>query len=286
MNLDRRSLLVSLAAAGATLGLPRTVHGRGERGSAADDRPLGLQLYTLRRELAQDYEGTLHRVAELGFTEVELFNLGPHTASEVRAMLDGAGLKAPSGHTLLQPLVNDLDAAIGDAKVLGHRYLVLAYLLPNQRQSLDDYRRLVEVLEETAAACRQADLQLAYHNHDFEFVPMEGTIPFDLLRSGTSAEDLVFELDLYWATKAGQDPLTLLASDPKRFPLVHVKDMDDTEAQGFTEVGTGILDFAGILNDPSASGIRHFYVEQDVIRGDAWASVTQSLSGLRTALDG
>lgn len=283
MTLDRRSLLVSLAAGSAALSFPKAL-----RASRADDspRPLGLQLYTLRQELAQDYERTLNRVAELGFTEVELFNLGSHSAVEVRRMLDDAGLTAPSGHTLLQPIREDRSQLLDNAKTLGHRYVVLAYLLPNQRQSLDDYRRLLDVLKETAAACRQAGLQLAYHNHDFEFVPMDGVIPYDLLVDGTTSEELALELDLYWTRKAGHDPLTVLGTDPDRFPMVHVKDMDATANQGFTEVGTGVIDFAGILNDQRASGIRHFYVEQDVIRGDAWESVATSLAGLRAALKG
>ena len=284
MTIDRRSLLLSLAAGGAALGLPGEVRGLTRARPAEADRPLGLQLYTLRRELAADYEGTLNRVAELGFREVELFSLGTHSAKEVRRMLDDAGLVAPSGHTLLQPIQDDLERLVEDAKTLGHRYLVLAFLLPNQRRSLDDYRRLVDVLKQAATVCAQADLGLTYHNHDFEFVPLEGTVPYDLLLEGTSSEELTLELDLYWTTKAGRDPLEILGTEPSRFPMVHVKDMDDSEARGFTEVGTGVIDFAGILQDPRASGIQHLYVEQDVIRGDAWQSVETSLGGLRRAL--
>ena len=286
MSIDRRNLLLSLAAGGAALGLPRRLRATSNLGNAEASRPLGLMLYTLRRQLAENYEKTLQRVAELGFEEVEIFNLGSHTAKEVRRMLDDSGLVAPSSHTLLQPIETDLNRLIDEARTLGQRYLVLAFLLPNQRASLDDYRRLVDVLNEAATACKQAGLQLAYHNHDFEFVPMEGTVPYDLLVEGTSSEDLALELDLYWVSKAGHDPLEILGGDPARFPLVHVKDMDATGAKGFTEVGTGVIDFPRILNDPRASGISHFYVEQDVIRGDAWESVTRSLEGLRSALRG
>lgn len=284
MNLDRRHLLVSIAAGGAALGLPSSLRAGFAGGPADSKRPLGLQLYTLRRELSEDYARTLNRVAELGFSEVELFNLGSHSAKEVRGMLDDAGLVAPSGHTLLQPIETKLDQLIDDAKTLGHEYLVLAFLLPNQRRSLDDYRRLVDTLQKSAAACRAAGLQLAYHNHDFEFVPIDGVVPFDLLFQGTTRDELVLELDLYWVSKAGHDPLEVLGKDPSRFPLVHVKDMDATEARGFTEVGTGAIDFEAILGDPRSAGVQHLYVEQDVIQGDAWESVSTSLQGLRAAL--
>ncbi len=276
MTFDRRRFLTSVLAGSALAALGSPV-------GARKARPLGLQLYTLRSELAKDFEGTLARVAELGFEEVELFNLFGHSATEVRAMLDRCGLVAPSTHTLMKPLRDHLSRLIDECHTLGHRYLVVAFLLPDER-SLDHYRRHLDVLRTAAPICRAAGLRLGYHNHDFEFTSVAGIVPYDLIMDSTTSEELVLELDLYWVSKAGVDPLSTVHRAPERFPMVHVKDMANTAEREFIEVGSGVIDFAKILRAPEARSIEHYYVEQDTIVGPIWKSVEKSLAGLRTAL--
>ena len=116
-------------------------------------------------------------------------------------------------------------------------YLICSYLFPQERKSLDDYKRYVEVFNRAGEVCRKAGIQFGYHNHDFEFVPMEGKVPFDLLLEKTDPKMVKIELDLYWIAKAKQDPLKYFAAHPGRFPLFHVKDMDNTPKRFFTEVG-------------------------------------------------
>ena len=234
MTMNRRNFITALAA--TTVASRLTPH---VSAATADAQPLGIQLYTLRSELQQDFEGTLARVAELGFKEIEHFSIAGHAAKEVRAMQDRHGLVAPSIHTLIKPLKDNLPALLDDCHTLGNRYLTVAFLLPNERKTLDHYRDHIETMENAAEECKKADVQLAYHNHDFEFIPIDGQVPYDMLMAHTTGEQVALELDLYWISKAGLDPLTYLAKDPARFPLVHVKDMADNAAQAFTEVGTG-----------------------------------------------
>ena len=278
--LNRRQMIVSsLGAAGLCATASRLT---ALRPAVPNDRieRIGLQLYTLRAELAKDFEGTLARVAEIGFTEVEFAGYYRRTPNEIRAALDRNGLSAPAAHTQIVPLESDLERMIDECQQIGHQYLVMAYLLPDQRRRLDQYKRHIEVLQEAGERCRRAGLQLCYHNHDFEFVELEGQIPFELLLEQISPEVMQIELDLYWIHKAGADPFPYLARDPERYPLFHIKDMDATAAQSFTEVGSGTIDFAPIL--AKATAAKHYFIEQDVIRGDVYESLDHSFAYLRS----
>jgi sugar phosphate isomerase/epimerase len=157
----------------------------------------------------------------------------------------------------------DLDSAIETAKIIGHKFAVCPYLMPNERQTLADYQKLVPIFNRAGEACKKAGIQFAYHNHDFEFAPLDGRVPFDMLLAETDPELVKIELDLYWITKAGQDPLAYFEKHPGRFPLVHVKDMDNTAKKDFTEVGRGTIAFKKIFARSNRGGIRHYFVEQD-----------------------
>jgi sugar phosphate isomerase/epimerase len=245
--------------------------------------PIGLQLYTVRADLARDFEGTLEQVAGIGFREVELAGDFGRSPQSLRALLDRLGLVAPAAHLRAVALRDSLPQAIEGALALGHQYLVLSYLAPDERRSLDDYRRVIELLDRSAATCRAHGLVLAYHNHDFELTPLEGEVPYQLLLRETDPDLVRFEMDLYWLSKAGGDPLEYFREYPKRFPLVHVKDMDKTPARGFTEVGNGVIDFARIFAHSELAGIEHYLIEQDTTPGPALDSVRASyryLAGL------
>jgi sugar phosphate isomerase/epimerase len=234
---------------------------------------IGLQLYTVRRELEKDFEGGLQRVAALGYKEVEFAGYYNRTSAQVKAILDKNNLTAPSAHTQLQGLRGSLDQLLDAAHTVGHRYLVLAYLNANERKSLDDYKGVIETLNKAGETCQKAGVQLAYHNHDFEFVPTGGVVPYDLMLKETSPKLVKMELDLYWITKAGQSPANYFAANPGRFALVHVKDMDNTPKKFFTEVGRGVLDFKQLLAQAKKAGVKHFFVEQDETPGSPFDSI-------------
>ena len=241
----------------------------------------GLQLYTVRKQLARDFEGTLSRVAALGIKEVEFAGYFDRAPKDVGRMLRKFKLAAPSAHVDTATLRGDLPRAIEAARAIGHRYLVLGYLPENERKSLADYQTLVKLLDEAGRACRRAGLRLAYHNHDFEFQTIEGRTPYDLIVAETDAQNVKLELDLYWATKAGRDPAAYFERFPGRFPLVHVKDMDDTPRKGFTEVGRGTIDFKRVLAAARKAGVEHYFIEQDETPGEPTESVKISLEYLR-----
>jgi len=274
--MNRRTLLRNLAlgCGGALL-----LHNSAVRSAAKKLSKIGLQLYTVRRELARDFAGTLREIAALGIDEVEFAGYFDQKPAQIRALLKSLKLAAPAAHIGTQTLRTALPQAIEDARRIGHRYLILGYLPEEERRSLDDYKRIIELLGKAGDECRRAGLQFAYHNHDFEFKPLENKIPYDLILAGTDAEKVKMELDLYWISKAGRDPLAYLEKYPRRFPLVHVKDMDATPQKAFSEVGRGVIDFKKIFS--TGGGVRHFFIEQDITPAAPLESVRESLKYLR-----
>jgi sugar phosphate isomerase/epimerase len=242
---------------------------------------VGLQLYTLRREMEKDFEVTLDKVAAIGFKEVEFAGYFGRTPQQVNAALSRSGLSAPAAHVSLQSMRTEWNKTLESANRMGHHYLVLAYLLPNERKSLDDYKKLAELMSKAGEDCKRAGLQFAYHNHDFEFEPMQGGVPYDLLLKETDPKLVKMELDLYWIAKAGQEPAKYFAMYPKRFELFHVKDMDNTAKKHFTEVGRGVIDFKRIFEQSKQSGVKHYFVEQDETPGSPFDSIKVSYDYLR-----
>lgn len=224
---------------------------------------IGLQLYTLRNELGKDFTGTLEKVAAAGYKEVEFAGYYDRKPQEVKAILDKLKLTAPSAHAPLASIDKDINGVIEIAKVIGHKFIVCPYLMANERATLDDYHKLARIFNRAGEACRKAGIEFAYHNHDFEFVPMDGKMPYDVLLAETDPKIVKLELDIYWIVKAGQDPLPYFGNHPGRFPLVHVKDMDNTPKKDFTEVGRGTIDFKKIFAQAKKAGIKHYFVEQD-----------------------
>lgn len=244
---------------------------------------IGLQLYTVRGEMAKDFDGALRRVAEIGYKEVEFAGYYKRTPQQVKATLDQLGLVAPAAHIPLKEIQTQLDQTIANAKVIGHRIIICPYLEAGDRKSLDQYKQLAATFNRAGAACRKAGLQFGYHNHDFEFEKIGGAndpLPYDLLLAETDKELVKMELDLYWITKANQDPLAYLAKHPGRFITVHVKDMDKTAKRGITEVGRGSIDFKTIFAK-AGNAIQHYFVEQDTTPGSPFDSIKISYDHLK-----
>ena len=247
-------------------------------GMAQTPKKVGLQLYTLRDAMAKDPDGTLKKVADIGYKEVESFGYADgkffgKTPKEYAAKLKELGLSAPSGHYMTGKvmkakgtLTDDWKRAVADAAEIGQKYMVCAYLFPPERTKLDDYKQFADLFNKSAEVCRAAGIQFAYHNHDFEFKAMDGKIPYDLLLSNTDPKLVKMELDLYWATFAGQDPVALFKKHPGRFPLWHVKDMEKSADRAFAEVGTGSINFQRIFDAKKTAGMTNYFVEQDVCK--------------------
>lgn len=276
--IGRRSFVSSLIGAVALGGVGACAAGE-HRGRSPLGR-IGAQLYTVRRAMARDFEGTLQRVREIGFDEVEFAGYFGRTPRQVRDAISRSGMAAPAAHVELATIESDWDRALDDANVMGHDYLVLAWIAPERRAAADDWRRLAALLVRGGEAARAAGIRLAYHNHDYEFASVEGVVPFDLLVAETDPSVVAFELDVYWMMKAGRDPLDYLARRPARFELLHLKDTAGPPDHVMTDVGAGIADWAAVMKRAMDAGARHWFVEHDE-PADPFGSLGASYDYLR-----
>jgi sugar phosphate isomerase/epimerase len=249
--------------------------------AAAKLSKIGVQLYTVRADMAKDFDGSLKKIAELGYKEVEFAGYYNRTPQQIKTLLDQLGLTAPSAHVPIDALRNSLDQTIETAKAIGHRYLICPFLMPPERKSLDQYKQHAALFNKAGEACKKAGIQFGYHNHDFEFKELEGKLPFDLLLAETDKNLVKIELDLYWIVYAKQDPLAYMAKYPDRFALFHVKDLDKTEKRGITEVGHGVIDFKTIFAKAPKGKIKHYFVEQDTTPGSPFDSLKVSIDYLK-----
>ena len=239
----------------------------------------GLQLYTVRDALGIDLEGTLRSAAAIGYREVELAGLPGVTAEAMRASLQRHGLDAPSMHASYDRLARGFDAVLEEARTLGANYLVCPSVDAEERRTVEDWKRVCQTLNRIGQVVRSRGLVLAYHNHDFEFVPFaDGTTPFHLLMTETDPGDVKIELDVYWVAKAGLDPVQYLKNGQGRILLVHLKDL---ASDGSTvEVGAGVLPMEQIVRTALLAGARHLFVEQDTAV-DSLASIGLSFRFLQ-----
>lgn len=256
---------------------------------------IGLQLYSLRETIGQDVKGTLAKVAQAGYQEVETYGYSPEkhfwglTPAEFKAALAAHGLSTSSGHYDVGDFMRDgneasLQAAIGAAKGSGQTYLVVPYLDEKLRTSVADFKAVATRLNKAGALCQAAGLKLGYHNHDFEFKPIGGTTLYDVMLKETDPRLVSFELDLYWVVRAGQDPIRLMQAHPKRFPLWHVKDMDKAKPELNTEIGAGAIDFRKIFAQAGTAGLQHIFMEQENFGMDAYQSIAQSAAYMKKTL--
>jgi sugar phosphate isomerase/epimerase len=268
---------------------------------AYDKKYIGLQLYTVRDAMAADPAAALAKVAKIGFNSVEgatytgdekFYGMDAKTFKNV---LKQNGLVMPSSHYRLGEeqtngkdtpgtMLHDWDRAVDDAAEVGLKYMVCAYLSDIERGSLDHYKKLADDFNKAAERCKKAGIQFCYHNHDFEFKQQDGKYPYETLLANTDKNLVKMEMDLYWVTKAKQDPIKLINDNPGRFPLFHVKDLDKTPAANFTEVGNGIIDFKNIFKYADKAGLKYFFVEQDKTPGDPFDSITQSFNYIKKNL--
>ena len=273
-------------AAGACAGRPDSSKGAESDttapGAMTSPAYVGAQLYTVRDLVARDMESTLYDIGLIGYGEVEFAGYHGRKPADIRVWLDRAGISAPSAHIEIETLRTDLAGAIAAAKVIGHQYLILGWLPPPK--TLAAWRELAGECNRFGEACRRAGLQFAYHNHDFEFGPVEGRIPYDILLEECDPALVKMQLDLYWAVKGGQDPVKLFERSPGRFPLVHVKDMADMGgAQRMVDVGAGEIDFRRIFAHAGRAGLAHYIVEHDE-PADPMASLRTSFDNLQALL--
>lgn len=273
----RRFLAHSLQGAGVLLA-PALISCRSMDGGGSG-RAFGIQVYAVNEPFLADPAGTLKRLAQIGYTEVECYADGKVPARELRRMLDDAGLTCPSVHLDFDPA--NLDAAFEHAHTLGARYAtssaLRSALSPKVEWAaafdLDEAKRTAELADRIGEAAQRAGLQYAYHNHDYEFTDIGEGNGFDYLLRQTDPERVKFEIDCGWMRFAGHDPVAYLGRHPGRFPMLHIKDYlaPDRSATGEggrpamvgAELGRGTVDYRPIFAAGRKAGVQHFFAEQE-----------------------
>ena len=271
MVMNRRDTIATLLSAATSTFLATPARSK-------NFSPMGLQLYTVRALLEQDFEGTLARIAILGYQQVEFAGVYASSLHQTATILKRYGLFAPSGHVSYAKLERELPVAIQAANELGQKFIVCPYLDERDRRKLDDWKRVCDRFNEIGKQAQKAGLSFAYHNHDFEFLQMDGQIPYDVMLAETDPDLVKLEIDLYWMARAKRDPIAYFQKYPRRFPLVHLKDMahDGT----ITDVGNGVIDFKSILGHSRLAGMAYCFVEHDN-PGNPMLSIETSLRFVR-----
>ena len=256
---------------------------------------IGVQLYTVRNDMKQDMPGTLAKVAQIGYKEVEFAGYFDHSPKEVRAMLDQNGLVSPASHVDYKLLGDKWQETLDAAKVMGQSYIVCPMVPDDIRKQPDGWKQVADTFNKAALVSKKNGLQFCYHNHHFEFAKTNGQIPYDVLLSATDPNLVKMEMDLCWAVVGGADPVAYFNRYPGRFPLVHVKDMKSipSPAPGeayvpfeklhplMTDVGSGMIDWKRIFAQADQGGIKHYFVEHDEPK-DAYASLRNSYNYLHS----
>jgi sugar phosphate isomerase/epimerase len=236
--------------------------------------PIGLQLYSVGDDLQRDVPGTLRQVSAIGYKRVETAGFAGLTAKAFRAQLDQARLVCPSMHL---PVGNhELGPLFEDAHTVGAKYVVSSALFSSESgsQTLDDYLGMADRLNDLGRKAKDAGLQYAYHNHNFEFRKLDGDrVGYDVLLKRTDPELVAFELDCGWMVAAGYSPIDYFRQYPGRYRMLHVKDFVETKVPSTSlakderpqgkELGRGHIDYKPILLAAAVAGIHNCYVEQE-----------------------
>ena len=292
MTTTRRMFLASTAA------LPLA--------AAKFTKPIGVQLYTVRSVYPKDARKTIETIAKIGYKEVETLRPMLETALP---LLKEFGLNPVSGHYETPFVTGNWEAWKGAfpqgkpadldwnklcdvAAKAGQKYMVIPYVQPGERgKTLDSYKVFADQLNKAGAATKAAGLKMAYHHHAFEFGTIDGTRIIDLLMERTDPKLMQLEMDVFWVSIAGEDPVAMLKKWKGRVALIHLKDKDaaapkmfgeGVPATAFKEVGYGTLDFKAILKTAQSTGVKHFFVEQDQTPGDPLDSIRKSYERVRS----
>jgi sugar phosphate isomerase/epimerase len=254
---SRRTFLnvatAALTVGAAAIALPGTAGASPARRRVPLDR-ISIQLYSLRSLLQNDPEGTLSALADIGYRKVELAGTYGRSAAEFRAILDRNHIKASSTHVGID---GDLNRTIADAEVLGNRSVVVPYA---NFGTIAEWEAFAGRMNSAAVAFEKAGLKLGYHNHDHEFHPIDGVVPYDVLTAKTDKRLVHLEIDLFWAVNGGADPVELFRRNYPRVTQYHVKDR--TADGQMVDPGTGVINFPRIFA-ASCHNIGEYIVEHD-----------------------
>lgn len=227
----------------------------------------GLQLWSIREDLAKDPQGVLKQVASFGYTQIESFEGGKGMfwgmqPADFKKLMDDLGMKIISSHCNID---KDFEKKAADAGSIGMKYLICPWKGP--QKSIDDFKRFADDFNAKGEICKKNGLRFAYHNHGYSFMTLDGKIPQEVMMDGTNPDTVDFELDMYWVVTGGADINTWLTKYKNRFKLGHVKDrkagVDKTVADASCILGTGSIDYKAVVPFAKKNGMEYFIVEQE-----------------------
>jgi len=258
--------------------------------AAATPNAIGLQMYTVREQAEQNLPAVLQAISKIGYQEVELYwNLYSHPVPELRRMLADHGLRAPSGHLDYKGFERKLDYA----RDLGLDYVVCPMLPKKMWNSLDGFKRAADQFNRWGEKSRQLEMRFGFHNHNYEFRRFGDVSGFETLVAHTDPKLVSLEMDCYWVTQAGHDPVEMLTQYGSRVRMLHIKDRKpgfppshqlNSSAEHFTEVGTGTIDWPAVVGAAQKTGVEHYFVEQDSGERPPLESIAISYRNLRSLL--
>jgi sugar phosphate isomerase/epimerase len=243
--------------------------------------PFSLQLYSIRDHMEKDPAGSLRRVKEMGYDNVELAGTAGMSAAEFRKALDDNGLAAPSGHFMLDVVRDQTTKLLDDCVVLGVKHVVVP--VATSETGLPGWMQVAKDLDAAGEKMREAGLQLHYHNHAHEFERLEGTYILDHLLENTAPENVHAELDTFWVRHGGADPVAMIEKYAGRCDLLHIKDAAPRgEDPIFAELGRGEMDWPPIFAAAKRANVAMYVVEQDACKGDSLEAVAVSAEFMKT----
>jgi len=258
--------------------------------SAAVRQPIGLQLYTLRDMAESDLPLTLQHIRAAGYDEIELYwSVYKHPAGELKRMISDHGLRAPSGHFDYDGIETKLDYA----KELGVENVICPMLPKQQWTSAEGFHEAANKFNQWGAQVQKLGMKFGFHNHNYEFRKFGDKTGLEILMAETDPKLVQLEMDCYWVTQAGGDPVALMERYKDRVRMLHIKDRKagfatsqelNDSAEHFSEFGTGSINWNPIFAKAKSIGVKHYFVEQDKIVGEPIASIKTSYSHARQLL--
>lgn len=270
------------------------------------ENKLGIQLFSIPKMLSEDFMAGIMMLQSQGYKELELFGPFPFSAEkakkgweaagkmlgfsgsgyfgksakEVKKILDDQGMSSPGTHTDLDTLEQNMGALGEASSILGHKYVTLPAIPDDRRKTLDDYKRIAESFNKIGAEAKKNGIRFGYHNHGYGIKPLNGQIPLQIILDNTDPNLVFFEMDIFWTTCGGADPIEYLSKYPNRYKMLHIKDMKEKKQFAgdgggmgdwmpmfslMASAGDGVLDLKGIIKKAKEVGIEHFFVEQDLV---------------------
>lgn len=270
------------------------------------ENKLGIQLFSIPKMLSEDFMAGIMMLQSQGYKELELFGPFPFSAEkakkgweaagkmlgfsgsgyfgksaqEVKKILADHGLSTPGTHTDLDTLEQNMGALGEAAHTMGWKYVTLPAIPDDRRKTIDDYKRIADAFNKIGAEAKKQGIRFGYHNHGYGIKPVDGVRPLEIILKNTDPNLVFFEMDIFWTTCGGADPIELLAKYPNRYKMLHIKDMNEKKQFAgdgggmqdwmpmfplMASAGDGVLDLKGIVKKAKEVGVEHFFVEQDMV---------------------